>query len=69
MVGGSQSKRKHLALVTHKTKDFNEPNRIGESRIPTLPALNLIKEVDSELLSDHDSEFYFPQQPRRMHRI
>ena len=41
------------------TKDFNEPNRIGESRIPTLPALNLIKEVDSELLSDHDLNITF----------
>jgi hypothetical protein len=43
--------------VTHKIKDFNGPNRIGESRIPTLLALNLIKEVDSELLSEHDSDF------------
>jgi hypothetical protein len=25
LVDGSQSTRKHLALVTHKTKDFNEP--------------------------------------------
>jgi hypothetical protein len=58
LVGGNQSKRKHLALVAHNTEDFSEPNGVGESRIPTLPAcsrqkstywsslVNLIKEAD-----------------------
>jgi hypothetical protein len=32
LVGGSQSKRKHLALVTHKTRDFNEPKTASFDR-------------------------------------
>jgi hypothetical protein len=31
-VDGSQSTRKHLALVTHKTKDFNEPKTASSDR-------------------------------------
>jgi PIN domain len=82
LVGGRQSKRKRFALVTHNSKDFSEPNGDRRKPHPDLASLfappkstywgslvDLIKDVDSELLADHDSEFNFSHQPRRLSEI
>jgi hypothetical protein len=77
-----KGRTKRFAFVTHNSKDFSEPN--GDRRKPhpdfsTLFAppgstywgslVDLIKDVDSELLADHDSEFNFSQPPRRLSEI
>jgi hypothetical protein len=82
IVGGRATKRKRFGFVTHNTKDFSEPN--GDRRKPhpdiaslfTAPKsgywvslVEVIKDVDSELLADHDNEFNFSQQPRRLSEI
>jgi hypothetical protein len=82
LIGGRESKTKRFAFVTHNSKDFSEPN--GDRRMPHPDIASLfeppkstywgslvdvIKDVNSELLADHDSEFNFLQQPRRLSEI
>jgi hypothetical protein len=82
MVGSRATKRKRFGFVTHNTKDFSEPN--GDRRKPHPDFANLftapksaywvslvevIRDVDPELLADHDSEFNFSQQSRRLSEI
>jgi hypothetical protein len=70
------------AFVTHNTKDFSDPN--GDRRKPHgdlvqlfnstksaywVSMVDLIKKRDPELLADHDSEFNFSQEPRRLSEI
>jgi hypothetical protein len=70
------------AFVTHNTKDFSELN--GDHRKPHADLVSLfnsaestyrvsmvdvIKNIDADLLADHDSEFNFSQQPRRLSEI
>lgn len=70
------------AFVTHNTKDFSEHN--GDRRKPHndlvnlfdsprstywVSAVDVIKQLDPELLADHDSEFNFSQQSRRLSEI
>jgi hypothetical protein len=82
IVGSRKTKRKRFAFVTHNSKDFSEPN--GDRRKPHPDIANLfeppkstywgslvdvIKDVDSELLANHNSEFNFSQQPRRLSEL
>jgi hypothetical protein len=82
LVGGRQGKRKRFAFVTHNSKDFSEPNGDRRKPHPDIASLfappkstywgslvDLIKEVDSDLLADHGSEFNFSHQPRRLSEI
>jgi hypothetical protein len=82
LVGGRESKRKRFAFVTHNSKDFSEPNGDRRKPHPDIARLfappkstywgslvDVVKDVDSELLADHDSEFNFSQQPRRLSEI
>lgn len=82
MVKDRKSKTKRFAFVTHNSKDFSEPNGDRRKPHPDLSSLfgpprstywaslvDLIKDVDSELLADHDSEFNLSQQPRRLSEI
>jgi hypothetical protein len=82
LVGGRQGKRKRFAFVTHNSKDFSEPNGDRRKPHPDIASLfsspkstywgslvDAIKDVDSELLADHDSEFNLSQQPRRLSEI
>lgn len=72
----------NLAFLTHNTKDFGELN--GDRRKPhadiaplfEIPKsrywtsmVDLIRWVDPVLLADHDSEFNYSQQPRRLSEI
>jgi hypothetical protein len=71
-----------FAFVTHNTKDFSEEN--GDRRKPHVDLatlfepprstywtslVDILKTVDPDLLEDHDSEFNFSQQPRRLSEI
>lgn len=71
-----------FAFVTHNWKDFSEVN--GDRRRPhsdlaalfTPPAstfwvsmVDLIKSLDADVLADHDSEFNYSQQSRRLSEI
>ena len=75
-------KNHSYAFVTHNAKDFSEEN--GDQRNPhadlvelfDLPSstywvsmVDLIKSVDPELLEDHDAEFNWSQEPRRLSEI
>jgi hypothetical protein len=75
-------KRHKCAFVTHNTKDFSELN--GDRRKPhadlaplfkskrsvyAVSIVDVIKTVDPALLDDHDSEFTYTQQPRRLSEI
>ena len=82
MIGsGRKSRTKRFAFVTHNSKDFSQPNGDRRQPHPDLSSLfsppkstywgslvDLIKDVDSELLADHDSEFNFSH-PRRLAEI
>jgi hypothetical protein len=72
----------NLAFVTHNTKDFS--GEAGDKRNPHADLADLfsppkstywvsmvdfVKEVDPELLEDHDSEFNFYIEPRRLSEI
>ena len=82
MVNGRAGKKARFAFVTHNSKDFSEPNGDRRKPHPDIAALftpprstywgslvDVIKDVDSELLADHDGEFNFSQQPRRLSEI
>ena len=82
MVKNRKSKTKRFAFVTHNSKDFSEPNGDRRKPHPDLSNLfwpprstywgslvDLIKDVGSELLADHDSEFNLSQRPRRLSEI
>jgi hypothetical protein len=80
----SKSRRKHLtfSIVTHNTRDFSEAN--GDCRKPHadlvgifdepkstswVSMVDLIKDIDPEVLADHDFEFNFSQQSRSLSDI
>ena len=82
VIGRRAGKKTRFGLVTHNSKDFSEPN--GDRRKPhpdiadlfTPPRstywgslVDVIKAVDPALLEDHDFEFNFSQQPRRLSEI
>jgi hypothetical protein len=82
LVGGRESKRKRFAFVTHNSKDFGEPNGDRRKPHPDIASLfaspkstywgslvDVIKDVDSELLADHDGEFGYWPNPRRLSEI
>jgi PIN domain len=82
LVRGRQSGRKRFAFVTHNSRDFSEPNGDRRKPHPDIVSLfaapkstywgslvDVIKDVDSDLLADHDSEFNSFQQPRRLSEI
>jgi len=69
-------------FVTHNIKDFSEPN--GDRRLPHpdlaplfsppkssywVSLLDTLKDVDPDLLEDHDSEFNYSPQFRRLSEI
>ncbi|MHA6685346.1 PIN domain-containing protein [Mesorhizobium sp. A556] len=78
----SAGKEDDYAFVTHNTKDFSEEN--GDQRNPHadlvplfespksnywVSMVDLIKSIDEFLLEDHDSEFNFYSEPRRLSEI
>jgi hypothetical protein len=82
LVSSNKSKRIKYAFVTHNTKDFSELN--GDRRRPHSDLVRLfnsprstywvsmvevIKEIDPNLLNEHDFEVNFSQQPRRLSEI
>jgi PIN domain-containing protein len=81
-VTSASEKKARYAFVTHNTKDFSELN--GDRRKPHtdiaslfgsprstywVSMLDLIKELDPELLADHDLEINYSQQPKRLSEI
>ncbi len=81
-VAGRSGKKKRFAFVTHNSKDFGEPNGDRRKPHPDIASLfapprstywasivDVIKDVDSDFLADHDSEFGSLQQPRRLSEI
>ncbi|RNJ51401.1 PIN domain-containing protein [Methylocystis hirsuta] len=82
LVSSNTDKHIEYAFATHNTKDFSELN--GDRRKPHSDLINLfdspkstywvsmvdvIKGLAPELLADHDSEFNFSQQSRRLSEI
>jgi len=82
LVSSNTGKQLEYAFVTHNTKDFSEMN--GDRRKPHsdlgslfeslksnywTSMVDVIKWLDPELLADHDSEFNFSQQSRRLSEI
>lgn len=82
LITSRRGKKPRYAFLTHNTKDFSELN--GDRRKPHVDLIglfdsprstywvsivDLIKEVDPDLLADHDSEFNFSQQPRSLSEI
>jgi hypothetical protein len=82
VVTSGTDKKSKYAFVTHNTKDFSELN--GDRRKPhgdivglfssakstyRISMLDVIKELDPELLADHDFEINYSQQPRRLSEI
>ena len=81
-VARRSGKKNRFAFVTHNSKDFAEPNGDRRKPHPDIASLfapprstywaslvDVIKDVDSDLLADHDSEFNSSQQPRRLSEI
>jgi hypothetical protein len=82
VVGQRAAKKARCGFVTHNSRDFSEPNGDRRKPHPDIAALftppkstywgslvDVIKEVDPILLDNHDSEFNFSQQPRRLSEI
>jgi hypothetical protein len=82
MVKDRKDKTKRFAFVTHNSKDFSEPNGDRRKPHPDLSNLfwpprstywgslvDLVKDVGSELLADHDSKLNLSQRPRRLSEI
>lgn len=80
--GRRTGKNTRFGFVTHNSKDFSEPNGDRRKPHPDIGALftppkstywgslvDVIKEIDPVLLDDHDSEFNYSQQPRRLSEI
>jgi hypothetical protein len=82
LVSGNTDMHSECAFVTHNTKDFSELD--GDRRKPHkdlvghfdpprstywVSMVDVIKGLDPGLLADHDSEFNFSQQSRRLSEI
>ncbi|MUZ65419.1 PIN domain-containing protein [Agrobacterium vitis] len=82
IVARSDIKDARFAFVTHNIKDFSEPN--GDRRLPHpdlaplfappkstywVSLLDTLKDIDPDLLADHDAEFNYSPQFRRLSEI